>query len=305
MPASAAPASSRAPAAPAPGARRSLWEATIEDLFSRERRSVRARGLVNAAGPWVAGFIDSALGLKRRQGLRLIKGSHIVVRRLFDGPQAYILQNDDRRIVFAIPYERDFTLIGTTDLPYDGDPANVQISSDEIDYLCQVINSHFVPQIKPADVVWTYAGVRPLYDDESANASAVTRDYVLELDEADGGAPLLSVFGGKITTYRKLAEHALEKLKPHFTRSGPAWTHAAPLPGGDMPDADFDAFLAGLRARWSVVAGRLGAPLCERLRHARRPPAGRRQRHQRPRAAFRRRPLRAARSSISSTRNGP
>jgi len=126
----------------------------------------------------------------------------------------------------------------------------VQISPDEVDYLCQVINSHFVPQIKPADVVWTYAGVRPLYDDESVNASAVTRDYVLELDEANGGAPLLSVFGGKITTYRKLAEHALEKLKPHFSRGGPAWTNAVPLPGGDIPDADFDAFLAGLRGRW-------------------------------------------------------
>jgi glycerol-3-phosphate dehydrogenase len=241
------------------GARRAgkLWEATIEDLSSRERRTVQARGLVNAAGPWVASFIDSALGLKRRQGLRLIKGSHIIVRRLFDGPQAYILQNADRRIVFAIPYEHDFTLIGTTDLPYDGDPANVQISADEVEYLCQVINSHFVPQIKPADVVWTYAGVRPLYDDESENASAVTRDYVLELDEADGGAPLLSVFGGKITTYRKLAEHALEKLKPHFPRSGPAWTHAAPLPGGDMPDADFDAFLAAFRGRWPWLPAEL------------------------------------------------
>jgi glycerol-3-phosphate dehydrogenase len=234
------------------GAKRAgdLWEATIEDLSTHERRNVRARGLVNAAGPWVASFIDSALGLKRRQGLRLIKGSHIVVRRLFEGPQAYILQNADRRIVFAIPYERDFTLIGTTDLPYDGDPAAVQISAEEVDYLCQVINSHFVPQIKPADVVWTYAGVRPLHDDESENASAVTRDYVLELEEADGRAPLLSVFGGKITTYRKLAEHALEKLKPHFSKSGAAWTHAAPLPGGDIPDADFDRFVDGLRARW-------------------------------------------------------
>jgi len=228
-----------------------LWEATIEDLSSRERRTVRARGLVNAAGPWVANFIDSALGLKRRQGLRLIKGSHIIVRRLFEGPQAYILQNADRRIVFAIPYEGDFTLIGTTDLPYDGDPGDVQISSNEIDYLCHVINSHFVRQITPADVVWTYAGVRPLHDDDAENASAVTRDYVLELNETDAGAPLLSVFGGKITTYRRLAEHALEKLRPHFTQSGPAWTHAVPLPGGDMPDADFDAFFAQFRTRWS------------------------------------------------------
>ena len=225
-----------------------VWNAAIEDQGSREQQTVQARGLVNAAGPWVASFIDGALAMQRPQKLRLVKGSHIVVRRLFEGPQAYILQNTDRRIVFAIPYERDYTLIGTTDLPYEGDPAKVAISPEEIDYLCGVINAHFVKQIAPADVVWTYAGVRPLYDDEAASASAVTRDYVLELD--DVGPPLLSVFGGKITTYRKLAEHALDKLKPYFPQCGVPWTHAAPLPGGDMPDAQFDTFLAGLRGRW-------------------------------------------------------
>ncbi len=224
------------------------WQATIEDQITREQQTVRARGLVNAAGPWVASFIDGALGMRRPQKLRLVKGSHIIVRRLFEGPQAYILQNTDRRIVFAIPYERDYTLIGTTDLSYEGDPAKVAISAEEVDYLCSVINAHFVKQIAPADVTWTYAGVRPLYDDEAADASAVTRDYVLELD--DGAAPLLSVFGGKITTYRKLAEHAMEKLKPHFPRAGAPWTHAAPLPGGDIANADFDAFLAALRQRW-------------------------------------------------------
>ncbi|HTO85026.1 MAG TPA: glycerol-3-phosphate dehydrogenase [Methylomirabilota bacterium] len=226
-----------------------IWNATIEDQGTREKQTVRARGLVNAAGPWVASFIDGALGMQRPKKLRLVKGSHIVVRRLFEGPQAYILQNTDRRIVFAIPYERDYTLIGTTDLSYEGDPAKVAISPDEVDYLCRVINAHFVKQIAPADVAWTYAGVRPLYDDEAADASAVTRDYVLELD--NGAAPLLSVFGGKITTYRKLAEHALGKLKPYFPQSGTPWTHATPLPGGDMPDAQFDGFLAGLRGRWS------------------------------------------------------
>jgi len=228
-----------------------LWTATIEDLRTGERSSIRARVLVNAAGPWVADFIDRILGLELRQKLRLVKGSHIIVPRLFDGPHAYILQHADRRIVFAIPYERDFTLIGTTDIFYEGDPAEVSISTAEIDYLCQVINSHFVKQISPSDVVWTYAGVRPLHDDESASASAVTRDYVLELDEAAGRAPLLSVFGGKITTYRKLAEHALEKLKPHFARMGASWTHAAPLPGGDMPDGNFERFAAELQRRWS------------------------------------------------------
>ena len=226
------------------------WEATIEDQRTGERATVNARLLINATGPWVAGFIDRVLGLALRQKLRLVKGSHIVVPRLFEGMHAYILQHTDRRIVFAIPYERNFTLIGTTDVFYEGDPAEVSISADEIGYLCEVINSHFVKQIAPGDVVWTYAGVRPLHDDEAANASAVTRDYVLELDEADGSAPLLSVFGGKITTYRKLAEHALAKLKPHFPRMGAAWTHAAPLPGGDMPNGDFARFAREQRQRW-------------------------------------------------------
>jgi len=226
------------------------WTAVIENLATGERRTVRARCLVNAAGPWVASFVEHALGLPHRQRLRLVKGSHIVVPRLFEGEQAYILQNSDRRIVFAIPYEGDHTLIGTTDETYEGDPAKVVISAEEIAYLCQVINDHFVKQISPADVVWTYAGVRPLHDDESASASAVTRDYVLELDDADGIAPLLSVFGGKITTFRRLAEHALEKLKPHFPRSGPPWTHAAALPGGDIPNADFEGFLRSAQSRW-------------------------------------------------------
>jgi glycerol-3-phosphate dehydrogenase len=230
--------------------RGNLWTAVIENLSSGERRTIQARCLVNAAGPWVASFVEHALALPHRQRLRLVKGSHIVVPRLFEGEQAYILQNADRRIVFAIPYEGDHTLIGTTDETYEGDPAKVVISAAETAYLCQVINDHFVKQISPADVVWTYAGVRPLHDDESASASAVTRDYVLELDDQGGIAPLLSVFGGKITTFRKLAEHALEKLKPHFPKSGPAWTHAVPLPGGDIPDADFAGFLASVSARW-------------------------------------------------------
>jgi glycerol-3-phosphate dehydrogenase len=233
------------------------WNAVIETVGTGQRQGLRARCLVNAAGPWVASFVEGALALPHRQRLRLVKGSHIVVPRLYDGEQAYILQHSDRRIVFAIPYEGDYTLIGTTDLSYEGDPAKVSISEPEIDYLCQVINDHFRKQIGRADVVWTYAGVRPLHDDESASASAVTRDYVLELDDAGGIAPLLSVFGGKITTYRKLAEHALERLKPHFPHSGPAWTHAAPLPGGDMPGADFDAFLASVASRWPWLPAEL------------------------------------------------
>jgi glycerol-3-phosphate dehydrogenase len=234
-----------------------LWEATTEDVHTGEQGTVQARVLVNATGPWVAAFIETVLGLKPREKLRLVKGSHIVVPRMFEGSHAYILQHSDRRIVFAIPYEREFTLVGTTDVFYDGDPAQVSISAAEVDYLCQVINRHFQRQITPGDVVWTYAGVRPLYDDDSASASAVTRDYVLELDEPAGGAPLLSVFGGKITTYRRLAEHALAKLKPHFTHLGAPWTHSAPLPGGDLPDADIGAFASVLREQWPWLPGEL------------------------------------------------
>jgi glycerol-3-phosphate dehydrogenase len=233
-----------------------IWKAVVEDASGLKTLSTRC--LVNASGPWVASFVDSVLGLPRRQRMRLVKGSHIVVRRLYDGEQAYILQNFDRRIVFTIPYEQDFTLIGTTDLAYEGDPARVAISKEEIDYLCQVVNDHFVGQIAPADVVWTYAGVRPLHDDESASASAVTRDYVLELDDVRGEAPLLSVFGGKITTFRRLAEHALERLTPYFPKIGPRWTHAAPLPGGDIPGADFSAFMASVTRSWPWLPLGLG-----------------------------------------------
>lgn len=226
-----------------------VWEAVLEDVRSGARRTVRARALVNAAGPWVSDVAGRTLGRNEATQVRLIKGSHIVVPKLFEGDQAYILQNADRRIVFAIPYERDFTLVGTTDIPFEGDPADVRISGDETEYLCGIISQYFKRAITPSDVVWTYSGVRPLYDDAAESASAVTRDYVLELDDAGGQPPLLSVFGGKITTYRRLAEHAMEKLQGHFPSAGGPWTRDAALPGGDMPGADFDRFLAELRAR--------------------------------------------------------
>jgi glycerol-3-phosphate dehydrogenase len=237
------------------------WIVVIEDAAGGRKREVAARALVNAAGPWVADFIDR-VGVKRRRALRLVKGSHIVVLRLYEGDQAYILQNDDRRIVFAIPYEGRFTLIGTTDLAYQGDPSQLQISAEETAYLCGVVNRYFKRAVAPADVRWSYAGTRPLYDDASENASAVTRDYVFELDAE--GPPLLSIFGGKITTFRKLAEQALERLRPHLPQMGPPWTAGAPLPGGDIPGADFAAFLARLRAElpW------LPADLARRLARA-------------------------------------
>jgi glycerol-3-phosphate dehydrogenase len=222
------------------------WLAEIVGEDDR-RAPVRARALVNAAGPWVSSFLSDGLGVSSAKRVRLIKGSHIVVPRLYPGEHPYILQNDDQRIVFVIPFEGAFSLIGTTDVPYEGDPAGAAITPDETDYLCRVINRYFRHQIGPSDVVWSYAGVRPLYDDASGDASAVTRDYVFDLDAGDGRAPLLSIFGGKITTYRKLAEHALAKLQPVMGFSRGAWTAGTTLPGGDIPKADFSAFLAAAR----------------------------------------------------------
>lgn len=222
------------------------WTATLRDTATGRTEIVRARAVINAAGPWVSETLGTVLGIDSHAAVRLIKGSHIVVRKLYVGDQAYILQQPDKRIVFAIPYERDFTLIGTTDVPYRDAPGPVAISPEETRYLCACVHRSFAKAIGPEDVVWSYAGVRPLYDDAAADASAVTRDYVLTLDAASGRPPALSVFGGKITTYRRLAEHAIAKIAPHFPRLGPAWTGDAPLPGGAMLGADFDAFLAEL-----------------------------------------------------------
>jgi glycerol-3-phosphate dehydrogenase len=224
-----------------------LWRAEVS-AADGTRTEVAARALVNAAGPWVRDVLGGALGFNTSPGVRLVKGSHIVVPRLYEGEHAFILQNDDRRIVFVIPYEGRFTLIGTTDIPFDADPATVAISPDETAYLCRAVSRYFARPVAPADVVWSYAGVRPLYDDGSKSASEVTRDYVLDLQAPAGQPPLLSVFGGKITTYRRLAEHALEKLAPHFPAAKGPWTATAPLPGGDIPDADFERYLVD-RAR--------------------------------------------------------
>ncbi len=226
-------------------ARRSdgLWEMDLVRQGGETAERVRARMMINAAGPWVSETLTGVAALNAKSAVRMIKGSHIVVPRLYDGEQCYILQNDDRRVVFLIPYEQHFTLIGTTDVPYDGDPAEAGITDDETRYLCDAANRYLARKIGPEDVIWSYAGVRPLYDDASENASAVTRDYVLDIDTDQDAAPLLSVFGGKITTYRKLAEHALAKLSPWLEADGGPWTADAPLPGGDMTDANFDAYL--------------------------------------------------------------
>nr|WP_262923721.1 MULTISPECIES: glycerol-3-phosphate dehydrogenase [Pseudomonas] len=226
-----------------------LWQVELS-LADGSRQTIRARALVNAAGPWVASFIKDDLGLDAPYGIRLIQGSHLIVPRLYEGEHAYILQNEDQRIVFAIPYLERFTLIGTTDREYSGDPAKVAITEAETDYLLKVVNEHFNHQLGRADILHTYSGVRPLCNDESDNPSAVTRDYTLALSSAEGQAPLLSVFGGKLTTYRKLAESAMAELRPFFTHMRDSWTASAPLPGGERMTT-VQALVDGLLARCS------------------------------------------------------
>jgi glycerol-3-phosphate dehydrogenase len=220
------------------------------------RETVEAKALVNAAGPRVAQVLSDVVKRESKARVRLVQGSHIVVPKLFDHDRCYIFQNTDDRIVFAIPYEQDFTLIGTTDQDYAGDPGDVRASADEIAYLCSVANGYFIKQISPKDVVWTYSGVRPLYDDGASAAQAATRDYVLTLTAEGGEPPLLSVFGGKITTYRRLAEHALEKLGGHLgevAARNPGWTKREPLPGGEFPVDGVAAQVARLTERYSFV----------------------------------------------------
>ncbi|MGS1005008.1 glycerol-3-phosphate dehydrogenase [Burkholderia glumae] len=210
---------------------------------------VKARAIANAAGPWVGSLLHGALGREARHSVRLVKGSHIVTPKLFDHDHAYIFQNPDKRIIFAIPYEHDYTLIGTTDVEYHDDPSKVAIDGAETQYLCDSINRYFKQKISTADVRWTYSGVRPLLEDENAdNPSAVTRDYRLEMDDGPG-APLLSVFGGKITTFRKLAEEATGMLCDALGAPAPAWTAGRPLPGGDIAGARFAPFAADFAKR--------------------------------------------------------
>ncbi len=241
------------------------WQMQLQDAQGA-RRKVSARALVNAAGPWAAQFLQEHAHLHESKTLRLVKGSHIVVKKLFDHDHAYIFQNPDRRIIFAIPYEGEFTLIGTTDVEHDGAVGQARINDSEIAYLCEQASRYFAKPVTPADVVWTYAGVRPLLGDETSDASAVTRDYQLDFDTEQ--APLLTVWGGKITTFRKLAEEAADGLCHHMGVKHKAWTAGAFLPGGDLsawigpavrPDADFerfDAALARQHPQWPAAVRR-------------------------------------------------
>ncbi len=230
-----------------------LWIVEAEDIDTGERFSWQARGLVNATGPWVKQFFDEGMQLPSPYGIRLIKGSHIVVPRVHTQKQAYILQNEDKRIVFVIPWMDEFSIIGTTDVEYKGDPKSVAIDESEISYLLKVYNAHFKKSLARDDVVWSYSGVRPLCDDESDSPQAITRDYTLDIHDDHGKAPLLSVFGGKLTTYRKLAEHAMEKLAPFYQGIGPAWTKGAVLPGGDI-GGNRDDYAAKLRRRYPFIS---------------------------------------------------
>lgn len=231
-----------------------LWHATLRARDGTEEQ-VRARALVNAAGPWVAD-VDRASGAgtgeHNKASVRLVKGSHLVVPRIPGADSAYILQSPDKRVVFVLPFEERFTIIGTTDVPYDGDPRNVVCTPEEDAYLRDLVGRFFKSPVAASDVLWRYSGVRPLYDDASADPSAVTRDYVLTLTHTTDRAPRLSVYGGKITTYRCLAEDALAKLLPEVSGIAPRgpWTAKTPLPGGDLPDGDFEKFHASLVAKY-------------------------------------------------------
>jgi glycerol-3-phosphate dehydrogenase len=238
------------------------WQLTLEDQRTHARFEITARALVNAGGPWVSEIVTGIAGRNVPARVRLVKGSHIVIDRIFEHDRAYIFQNADGRVCFAIPYERDFTLIGTTDEDFSGDPHDARISDAETDYLLAAVSEYLERPLTRAMIRWTYAGVRPLYDDGAGKAQEATRDYVLSLDEMPGKAPLLSVIGGKITTYRRLAERAMLELAPTFPAMGAAWTRGAKLPGGDVPVAGFADWADGVARRYPFLDRSLIARLC-------------------------------------------
>ncbi|MBY5584074.1 glycerol-3-phosphate dehydrogenase [Rhizobium leguminosarum] len=241
-----------------------LWQIETTDTLTGRNDSHQARMLVNAAGPWVDHVIRSAFGQNEAHHVRLVQGSHIVVKKKFDDVRAYFFQNPDNRIIFAIPYEGDFTLIGTTDRDYTADPRDVRISEEETVYLCNAASEYFKEPVRPEDIVWTYSAVRPLYDDGASKAQEATRDYVLKLEGEGAAAPLLNVFGGKLTTYRRLSEHALEKIGAAIGAKGAPWTAKSHLPGGDFAVKGYEAEVAKLKRRYSFLADRHARRLVRR-----------------------------------------
>tara|TARA_R110002110_G_scaffold66224_16_gene181690 strand:- start:220 stop:1758 length:1539 start_codon:yes stop_codon:yes gene_type:complete len=225
-----------------------VWTIRTLDRDTGTENHTTARLLVNAAGPWVDRVLSGAAGWDRAKNVRLVQGSHIVVRRMFDHDRCYIFQNADGRIIFAIPYQQDFTLLGTTDHDFDGDPAKAAITSEETDYLCRAASDYFREPVTPEDIVWTYSGVRPLFDDGASKAQEATRDYVLREEGTASDGMLINIFGGKITTYRRLAESVLEKIEQALGQRQPAWTATSTLPGGDFPATGFDALHRDFRA---------------------------------------------------------
>jgi D-erythritol 1-phosphate dehydrogenase len=238
--------------------REGAWDVELKSQNGTVRK-LRAKAIANAAGPWVENVITGVTGSNAARKVRLVKGSHVIVRKFWQGPQAYLFQNHDKRVIFVNPYEGDMALIGTTDIPYEDAAEKVSITEAEVTYLLSAVNRFTRTQLAPADVLHSFSGVRPLYDDNADNPSAVTRDYVFDVE---GEPPLLSIFGGKITTYRKLADHALQKLKPFFPQMKDTWTAHASLPGGDMVDADFDVFLAEFQARYAWLPGDMALHYC-------------------------------------------
>lgn len=241
-----------------------VWTVTLKN--SNGEFTLTAKALINAAGPWVDDIVNNRLHIHTKHAIELVKGSHIVFPKFYEGEQAYLLQNTDKRVVFVIPYHDNFTMVGTTDIDYRGDPNQVHIDEAEKIYLCDLVNYYFKQQFSPKDIVNEWSGTRPLQADEANNPSAVTRDYSLEVEDDRGHAPILSIFGGKITTYRRLAEHALSKLKPYFLNMGSVWTATTPLPGGDILQGDLDNFIEqltqdypqlprALLTRWAMAYG--------------------------------------------------
>ena len=234
--------------------RTELVEARREDMHWAAKvgdRTIRARALVNAAGPWVAELFERLTGAQATRRIQLVKGSHIVLPRLYPGACAFILQNPDKRVVFAIPFEGEFTLVGTTEVGCDAPADRPEISEEEVGYLLETVGRYFTRLVSRDDIAWTYSGLRALVDDGSADTSRVTRDYILELDE--DGPPLLSVLGGKLTTYRHVAEQAVDRLAPFFPQAGEAWTEASTLPGGDIADLDLTGYSDGLARKYSAL----------------------------------------------------
>ena len=223
-----------------------FWRVTLRDETTTRVQEVTARLLINAAGPWVSHVLSQAIGQNETAAVRLVKGSHVVMPRLYEHDRCYIFQNADGRIIFAIPYERDFTLIGTTDIDYEGDPGEVTASEAEIDYLCAAASEYFKKPITRGQMVWSYAGVRPLYDDGAGSAQEATRDYVLRLQNGEGEPPLVNIFGGKITTFRRLSESVMKMVEKTLGKRGPHWTASAKLPGGEFPVTGFKALCGEL-----------------------------------------------------------